>query len=255
MNYYLSIALLLFIYMSAWFVVAQLKRKNDLADIAWGLGFVLLSWASLLLSNEIYWRSLIVTLLVTVWGLRLAWHIYLRNRNKPEDFRYLEWRKQWGEWFLLRSYLQVFMLQGLFLFMILLPVLFINHQPASAPTALDLLGLSVWILGFFFEVVGDWQLAQFRKNKANKGKIIQTGLWRFTRHPNYFGEVTLWWGIFLYAAAVPGGFSTIVGPLTITLLILFVSGVPLLERKYADRADFQDYKRRTSIFLPLPPKQ
>jgi steroid 5-alpha reductase family enzyme len=190
--------------------------------------------------------------LVTIWGLRLAIHIYSRNKGKAEDFRYKAWREQWGKWFLVRSYFQVFLLQGLFLFLISLPVILIN-QHTTALSFLDFLGIAVWIIGFYFEVVGDWQLSQFVREPSNRGKIIETGLWKYTRHPNYFGEVVQWWGIFLMAISLPNGILTIIGPLTITILILFVSGIPMLEKKYEGRADFEDYKRRTSAFIPLPP--
>jgi steroid 5-alpha reductase family enzyme len=137
-------------------------------------------------------------------------------------------------------------------FFISAPVLFINNNIVFSITGLDFLGLIVWATGFFFEVVGDWQLAHFIKNPSNKDKLMQSGLWQYSRHPNYFGEITQWWGIFLLALSLPFGWMTIVGPLTITSLILFVSGVPLLEKKYAGRADFETYKKRTSKLIPLP---
>ena len=253
MTYYLVLALTLFAYMSSWFLVSVIKKRNDVADIAWGLGFILMVWMAWLLSQPSY-RALLVNLLVTIWGIRLASHIYLRNKNKPEDVRYLEWRKTWKN-FYIRSYLQVFLLQGLFLFLISLPVMQINHQVTNALGWSDLLGLAIWAGGFYFESKGDKQLKEFISNPANKGKLMDQGLWRYSRHPNYFGEVTQWWGIFVIAMSTPGALFTIVGPLTITTLILFVSGVPLLEKKYAGRADFEEYKKRTSIFLPLPPRK
>ncbi len=249
---YLQIALALFLFMTAWFVAAVFMKRNDIADIAWGLGFVVMSWSAFLLS-EYSGRSLLVNVLVTIWGLRLAWHITRRNLRKSEDSRYAAWRASW-KYFTLRSYVQIFLLQGIFLYVILLPVLFIH---ASAPVPLhllDILGAMLWIVGFFFESVGDRQLKQFLHDPANKGKIMETGLWAYSRHPNYFGEVVQWWGIFLCALALPNGSLTIVGPLLITFLILFVSGIPLLEKKYAGRPDFEAYKRRTSVFIPLPPR-
>ncbi len=131
----------------------------------------------------------------------------------------------------------------------------INVAPTSPLTLLDGLGIAVWLTGFFFEATGDWQLKQFVQNPANRGKLINTGLWRYSRHPNYFGEVTQWWGIYLIALSTPRGWITILGPITITVLILFVSGIPMLEKKYHGRPEFEAYKRRTSAFFPLPPKQ
>ena len=254
MTYYLILALLLFAYMSLWFLISLVKKRNDVADVAWGLGFVLLAWVSFYLSGATGQRELMVCLLVSTWGLRLAWHIYGRNKGKAEDYRYQKWRKEWGKSFYLRSYLQVYLLQGALLFMIVLPVLLINKNSATSLGLIDYMGLSVWLIGFYFEAVGDTQLARFTKDPANKGKLMQHGLWAYTRHPNYFGEVALWWGIWLISLSVPNGLFTIVGPLTITFLILYVSGIPMLEIKMEENPEFAEYKRRTSKFLPWPPR-
>jgi len=253
MNYYLILALTLLGYMTFWFIISIIKKRNDIADIAWGLGFILISWSGLYLAHTSL-RGLLVNLLVTIWGMRLAWHIYKRNLKKHEDYRYAAWRKEWGKMFFLRSYFQVYLLQGLFLYLIIQPVILIHYNVSSNLEIFDLIGLVVWIIGFYFESTGDAQLKIFISNPANKGKLMETGLWKYSRHPNYFGEVTQWWGIFIVALSIPLGFITIIGPLTITILILFVSGIPLLEKKYAGRKDFEAYKKRTSIFIPLPPK-
>lgn len=240
--------------MSLWFVVSLLKKRNDVADIAWGLGFTLMTWVSFFLSGNSSARGILVGVLVSIWGLRLAWHIHRRNKGKTEDYRYLAWRKEWGKWFYLRSYFQVYLLQGIFLFLIVSPVLLINKSAGTALGLLDIVGVSVWLVGFYFETIGDAQLARFIKDPANKGKLMQRGLWAYTRHPNYFGEVTLWWGIGLIALSVPSGWLGIIGPLTITFLILKVSGIPMLEKKMVEHPDFAEYKKRTSIFFPLPRK-
>lgn len=252
MNYYLSLAIVLFGYMTLWFFISLVKKRNDVADVAWGLGFVTLAWASLILSG-ITVRGFLVNILVTIWGIRLAWHIYRRNRGKPEDYRYATWRAEWGRWFYVRSYLQVYVLQGIFLFLIVLPVLFINQGIGESLGVFDVIGTLIWITGFYFESTGDAQLARFVRDPSNKGKIMQSGLWRYSRHPNYFGEVTQWWGVFIISLSLPLGIVTIIGPLTITYLILFVSGVPLLDKKYAGRTDFEEYKKRTSVFIPWFP--
>lgn len=255
MNYYLTLALLLFAYMTLWFVVSLIKKRNDVADVAWGLGFVLMTWSSYFLSGDSGVRGILVGLLVTIWGFRLAWHIYTRNRGKAEDYRYLAWRKAWGKWFFPRSYVQVYLLQGMLLFIIALPVLLINKSSGTSLSLLDFLGVAVWLLGFYFEVVGDAQLARFIANSANKGKLMQSGLWSYTRHPNYFGEVAQWWGLWLIALSVSGGWFGIIGPITITFLILKVSGIPMLEKKMAENQEFAEYKRRVSIFIPMLPKK
>jgi steroid 5-alpha reductase family enzyme len=255
MIYYLvPLASLLFLYMSFWFAVSQIKKRNDVADEAWGLGFVLLAWLSYLINGNFNLAALLVNTLVSIWGLRLFWYINKRHKGKPEDARYLAWRKEWGKWFMLRSYLQVYLLQGLMLFLITIPVLIINNSPYGFLNILSLIGFAIWLIGFFFESVGDSQLSKFIKNPVNKGKLMTSGLWKYTRHPNYFGEVTQWWGIWLISFSLSNLWFGIIGPITITVLILFVSGVPLLEKKYKGRADFEEYKKKTSIFVPMPPK-
>lgn len=255
MSYFLTLALILFVYMNLWFVFSLIKKRNDVADIAWGLGFILMAWSAYLLSGNVGERGLLVGILVSVWGMRLAWHIYARNKGKAEDYRYLAWRKQWGKWFYIYSYLKVYLLQGALLYIIILPVLVINKNVGPALGWLDIAGAAIWLFGFYFEVVGDAQLSGFIKNPANKGKLMQSGLWAYTRHPNYFGEVTLWWGIWLIALSVPGGLLSAIGPITITFLILKVSGIPLLEQKMAENPEFESYKNRVSMFIPLPPKK
>ncbi|BBA70765.1 DUF1295 domain-containing protein [Geobacter sulfurreducens] len=240
--------------MTGWFVASLLKGRNDIADVAWGLGFILAAAVSLVAGGQYAPRGLLVSLLVLAWGVRLTLHIHARNRGKGEDPRYRQWRKEWGRWFVLRSFLQVFMLQGVLLVLVAVPVIFVNAAPPTPLGWLDGLGFFIWLTGFLFEAVGDRQLLHFIRNPENKGQLMTGGLWRYTRHPNYFGEVTLWWGIWLMALAVPGGWWTVIGPLTITVLILKVSGIPMLEKHYEGRPDFEEYKRRTSAFFPLPPR-
>lgn len=251
MNYFSTLILVLFLYMSFWFVVSLIKKSNDVADVAWGLGFVLLTWISFFLSSDSGARGLLVGVMVSVWGLRLAWHIHMRNKNKAEDYRYLAWRKEWGKWFYIRSYFQVYILQGVLLFLIILPVLLINKSAGSALGLLDIFGVVVWLVGFYFEAVGDAQLKRFIQEPANKGRLLQTGLWAYTRHPNYFGEVMGWWGLWLIALSAPNGWFGILGPITITFLILKVSGIPMLEKRMAENPEFEEYKRRVSVFIPF----
>lgn len=255
MNYYIVLAGALFGYMSLWFFISLFRRRNDVADVAWGGGFVLLAWLAFLLIGNFSTRSILVNILVSIWGLRLAWHIYYRNKGKGEDYRYAAWRKDWGKWFYIRSYFQVYLLQGAFLLLIITPVLFVNKDVARQISFVDILGIMIWSVGFYFEAVGDWQLVRFLQNPANKGKIMQSGLWFYTRHPNYFGELTQWWALWIIALSSPYGWVGIVGPITITFLILKVSGVPLLEAKMADNPEFIKYKRRTSILFPFFPKK
>ena len=248
-------ALAVFVYMTLLFVAALIRRDNSIADIAWGPGFLTVAVTALVATRNATARPLLATLLVAVWGLRLGVHIFLRNRGRGEDYRYAAWRKAWGRWLIPRSYLQVFMLQGLFMLVVSSSVIVICRAPASPLGPLDLAGLAVWLLGFFFETVGDRQFARFKKDPRHRGRIIMSGLWRLTRHPNYFGEATMWWGLFLIALAVPGGTLAMVSPLTITVLLRWVSGVAMLEKKYAGNEEFAAYARRTNAFLPWFPKK
>jgi len=223
-------ALILFLYMTGWFLLALQRKDNSIADVAWGTGFIIVAWSTFLLNGAFSPRQWIVNLLVLIWGLRLAIRIHLRNRGKGEDVRYRKWREEWGKSFVLRSYLQVFLLQGFILLLNITPVLFINTYAAGDLGILDVVGLMLWLLGFFFESLADWQLDRFLKDPGNRGKVMDRGLWRYSRHPNYFGEVTMWWGIYTLALSVPGGWMSIIGPLTITYIILFVQASQLLRR-------------------------
>ncbi len=255
MNYFLILAGALLIYMSFWFVLSLIKKRNDVADVAWGLGFVLLAWLSLFISDNFEIRTVLTTSLVSIWGLRLAYHIAKRHRGEEEDYRYLNYRRSWGKWFYIRSYLQIYLLQGFFLFLIASPVMIINVFSDGGLGFGDLVGLLIWGIGFSFESIGDAQLARFIKDPANKGKLMMSGLWKYSRHPNYFGEVFQWWGVWVIALSVPYGVWGIIGPITISYLILKVSGIPMLEKKMAEHPDFKEYKKRVSVFFPLPPKK
>ena len=249
------VAVCLFAYMSFWFVVSAIRKRNDVADIAWGLGFVFaaaIAWVTNSKPGPLAGVSLALT---TLWGVRLATHIYLRNQGKKEDFRYAQWRKDWGAWFYLRSFLQVFLLQGVLLFTVVLAVVLTVGLPHTlSVSAWALAGIITWLFGFYFETIGDWQLSKFIANKRNKGKIMDQGLWQYTRHPNYFGEVTQWWGLWLVLCATDLSSSVkllgLISPMTITTLILFVSGVPLLEKRYAKDPAYQKYAQHTNKFFP-----
>jgi steroid 5-alpha reductase family enzyme len=243
------------IYMVIWFFFSQLLKRNDIADIAWGPGFVITAISAMILSNAATQRGLLVLSLVILWAARLAIHVFLRNRGKSEDARYKKWKQDWGKQVVIRAFFQIFILQGLLIIIISLPVTIIITSKQNWLGIFDFLGVCIWLTGFFFEAVGDYQLMKYKKNPENKGKIIKQGLWRYTRHPNYFGEVVLWWGIYIIALSVSLGWAAILGPVTITFLILKVSGIPLLEEKYKNNPEFQTYKQKTSAFFPLPPRK
>jgi steroid 5-alpha reductase family enzyme len=238
-------------YMSGLFIVSAVIKRNDLADLGWGPGFLVLALSTAFWGGQSSAKIWLVTSLVFLWSMRLAIHILPRLRRKDEDFRYAQWRRQWGRLVYVRSFFQVFMLQGLLMLLVGASIV-VNAQSSSDITWLNWLGVAVWVFGFVFEAVGDRQLSQFLSKPASKGKIMDQGLWRYTRHPNYFGEVTQWWGLWLVVLPSAYWYVALVSPLTITILILFVSGIPLLEKKFADKPGWKEYTARTSPFIPLP---
>ncbi|MGB5174483.1 MAG: DUF1295 domain-containing protein [Thermoanaerobaculia bacterium] len=236
-------------------LASLVKRDASIIDIFWGLGFVTLAWFYRSRVPVDSFRQTLVPMLVTLWGLRLAIHILWRNRGRDEDYRYAAMRKKWGARFPLLSLVIVFWLQGFLFWVIGMPLLQvqISRQPIGV-SWLDLVGLGLFAIGFFFEAVGDFQLARFKANPASKGKVLDSGLWRYTRHPNYFGDATLWWGLGCFALATPGAAWTLVSPFLMSLLIIKVSGVALLEKGLGStKPGYRDYVRRTSAFFPWPP--
>lgn len=249
---YISILVALLAYFICWFFIADAKNNYGLIDIAWGGGFVLTVCLSYLLNAQKTVQSTLILVLVAFWGIRLAVHLARRNWNKPEDYRYTNMRKRWGSNSpKLKAFFSVFMVQYILLFIISLPIIKSNADINEKVFWWQILGGAIWTVGFIFEVLGDWQLEKFKRNPANKGKLLTTGVWSLTRHPNYFGEATCWWGIFLIAVTDLASLWLIVSPLLITNLLLFISGVPLLEKKYKERDDFKEYAKITPKFLPF----
>ena len=236
-------------YATLWFIVSILKKRNDVADIAWGLGYVLLC-AFHAATKTMHPIVLICYVLVFLWGIRLSVFIYSRNKNKSEDFRYMQWRKEWGRSFFLRSFLQVYLLQAFLLLIIISPVLYAASFTQSEITIVSMIGIVIWLVGFYWQSVGDYQLRQFISTRKNKEEVLETGLWKYSRHPNYFGEITMWWGIYLVIWPLPNSLFLVVGPLTITLLLRFVSGVPMLERRYDRNEAYQLYKAKVPALFP-----
>jgi steroid 5-alpha reductase family enzyme len=189
-----------------------------------------------------------------LWGLRLSIHIYARNKGKQEDFRYKQWRAEWGKTFYWRSFLQVFLLQGIILLIIISPIIFSSTVPVQNFSVATIVGIVLWGVGFFFQVVGDYQLKEFSKQRKSRDEIIQTGLWKYSRHPNYFGEILMWWSIYFIVLPVDNSWWFIISPITITYLLLYVSGVPLLEAKYKGNKAFESYQQRTNAVFPWFPR-
>lgn len=234
-----------------WSVV---RRDASVVDIWWGLGFVgLVGWYRSQ-GPEAAWWHLAQAGMVTVWGVRLAVHIWWRGRGQGEDHRYAAMRKHHGARFWWVSLVTVFGLQATLVAALAAPLLAVQAATSLDFPILFWLGLALWFVGFAFEAVADWQLQRFKADPNSRGKVLDRGLWRYSRHPNYFGEAVLWWGYGLTAVAA-GGAWTLFSPLVVTLLLLKVSGVVLLEKTIGSRRpEYAEYTRRTSAFLPRPPR-
>jgi steroid 5-alpha reductase family enzyme len=255
-------ALVIFIYFMVFFIVATIIKNNSIVDIGWGLGFVITAWTLFFINGQYDWLRIVVNILVSFWGLRLFYHILKRNIFAEEDFRYKKWRDEWGKWVVPRAFLQVFMLQGLFMFVVGLGVFWVNTTSFTANSPnwiLFIIGSIVWLVGYVFEVVGDHQLKMHIANKNKTQKLMTTGLWKYTRHPNYFGEAVIWWGLFIIVISVSADsfwqYLAVISPVTITFLLRFVSGVPMLERKMKETPGWDEYAEKTNAFIPWFPKK
>lgn len=238
-------------------LVSVARRDASVVDPFWGPGFVIIATTAYLVGEGFEPRRLLVVAMVAIWGLRLGLHLLTRNLHEGEDRRYRAMRDHWGASFWWVSLGTVFLLQGVLMWIISMPIQVV--AAASGPPAFtpgDALGATLWAIGMFFETVGDWQLRRFKADPTNKGKVFDRGLWAYTRHPNYFGDAMVWWGVFTVATSVPGGWWTVFGPVLMTFFLVSVSGVAMLERDIAERRpEYRAYIERTSAFIPWPPRQ
>jgi steroid 5-alpha reductase family enzyme len=243
--------------MAALWLLSLWLKDASIVDIFWGVGFVLSAWIYFYLTPDGFLtRKILVASLATIWGLRLSIYLLIRNWGHAEDFRYQEWRQESGKNWWWISFFKVFALQGFLMWVISIPLLAAQFSPVPARLIwLDYLGLLVWAIGFFFEAVGDWQLSRFKANPNNQGKLLNTGVWRYTRHPNYFGDAAQWWGFYFIAAAA-GGVWSIFSPIIMTLLLRNISGVSMLEKTLMiNKPGYQEYVETTHAFIPWLPKQ
>ncbi len=238
-------------------LVSLVTKNVTIVDSLWGLGFVLIAWLTYFAAEGFEGRKFLITLLVTLWGLRLSLHLSWHNWGHGEDPRYGSWREKSGERFWLVSLFKVFVLQAVFLWAIALALQWGQLSPRpSHLMLLDYLGIVVWVIGFLFEALGDWQLARFKADITNKKRVMDQGLWAYSRHPNYFGEILIWWGIFLITLATPSSLWTVISPIIITTVLLKMTGVTLMEKAIVHtRPKYRDYMARTNALVPWFPNK
>lgn len=239
------------VFMIIVFTIAQFIKNNSIVDIGWGIGFILIALVLIFSKAESDSKSMALTAIVLIWGLRLAFHIFNRARGKGEDFRYAQWRKEWGEKAAIKAFFKVFLLQGLIMLVVALPIMVVFNSSSNQLNVFSFTGLIIFAFGFLFESIGDLQMYCFKRKPENKGKIITSGLWKFTRHPNYFGEAVLWWGISIFTIGSDLFLISFISPLVLNLLLIYISGIPLLEKKYEGNKDWEAYKKITPALVPV----
>jgi steroid 5-alpha reductase family enzyme len=235
-------------------MVGRRQGRVSVVDTAWGLGFIVVAVVAGSVGDGPLWRRLLVLVLVAVWGGRLARHMHTRNRGKGEDPRYEKMlADQPGDPFLV-AVRKVYLVQGAAIWFVSLP-LQVSAASGDGVVWVAILGAAVWLLGIVFEAVGDAQLSRFKADPGNKGKVMDRGLWAWTRHPNYFGDSAVWWGLYLVAASAWPGVLTILSPVAMTYFLVFATGARLLEKEMSTRPGYPEYQQRTSYFLPRPPSR
>jgi steroid 5-alpha reductase family enzyme len=250
-NLYLVTGVTIFFYMVFFYFKAQSIKDNSIVDIGWGIGFIVTTVSLAIITANLNLHTIIISIMILIWGIRLSFYIYRRNKGKPEDFRYAAWRTQWGKKAAWIAFYKVFMLQGAIMWIVSIPIIITYTSTTDNSGISESIGIAIYLTGFIIEAISDYQLAHFKKNKENKGMIITTGLWKYSRHPNYFGEALLWWGIGIFAISDLSNIMALISPILITLMLRFVSGVPMLEEKYKGRQDFAEYAAKTAVFIPF----
>jgi steroid 5-alpha reductase family enzyme len=257
LQFHANIGLWILGLMTALWIISLILKDSSIVDIFWGAGFVMSAWVAFIATlDNAGPRDWLMVFVVTIWGLRLSIHILIRNWGKGEDFRYVKMREDsHGQWWW-QSFFKVFLLQGILMWLVATPISVVQmHGAADMLGVLDYIAVVLWVFGFFFEAVGDAQLSRFKANSENKGKVLTSGVWRYTRHPNYFGDSAQWWAFYLLAVAA-GGWWSIFSPIIMTLLLIRVSGVALLEKSLSKtKPGYEEYQQRTSAFIPWFPKR
>lgn len=241
--------ILIFCYMNFIYILSYQKKEDQLIHIAWPIGIFFISLLYLVLLKGFHFRQLFVTALILIWALRLTIYLIIRSNNDYTENRYAK-KTSWGKFWRLRSYFQIYFVNALLMFAVSYPLMLFEDHSYNPLSLLDFAGLLLWIIGILFESIADYQKAQFKSNPENKDKIMTEGLWRYSRHPNYFGEYCIWWGIFLLMLNVKDYSIIIYSPMCISLQLFFVNGILALEKSKKDHLEFQIYKKQTSILIP-----
>jgi len=229
-------------------------KRDDIIDTAWGMGFALVALISMFLKSSFEIKNYIILGFILLWGLRIAWHIYLKNKNRVEDIRYTELKKNWRKYNKLKVFLRIYLLQAIAILLISSPVVVGYFFGTGEIGIWFYLGVLIWITGFLLESIGDYQRLKFNKNQKKKTTFLRGGLWKYSRHPNYFGEILIWWGIYFMTLGTTQAFYGVLGPIAITYLIVLSSGIPVAEGLYKGNKEYEKYKKRTSILFPMLPK-
>lgn len=237
---------LILLYLIGMFAIVEYKGDTSIANFTWGGGVLLVAWYTFFTMSSFLSRQIIVTAMISIWASRLIVYVYKRYSGK--DPRFTSWKWQGIKAFIINA--SWIFGQSIMIAIMSSPIVLINRSTVSGITYLDMLGVIAWVFGYCYESLADYQLSTFLHDSRNKGRVLQSGLWHYSRHPNYFGEIVMWWSIYLIALSVPLGWATIIAPATITFLLLCVTGVPLLENAMANNPEYQVYKKKTSMIIP-----
>ncbi len=251
-SYFMELSVLLFVYLSSMVVITCYKEDTSIANFTWGGGVLLVALYTFFRMSSFLLQQIVVTLFIVLWSSRLILYVYTRYTGK--DPRFTTWKWQGLKALVINTFWvfgQLFMIAIMSYAVVLINIYTIPH----ALSLWDIVGIIIWICGYCIEMISDNQLFTFLHNPANKGKVMDSGLWRYSRHPNYFGESVMWIGIYFLALSVPYGWTAFITPLTITFLLRFVTGVPLLENAMKDNPAYQEYKQKTNTFIPWFPKK
>lgn len=245
----LEVSFVIFLFMIIVFLVSLIRRDNSTADIGWCGGMILITFYSLFVGGGVDLVKSVVAFFVLIWGVRLSVYIFLRNQGKPEDFRYRKMRETW-KYFTLRSFFEIYMFQGFIMFIVSMPLWLLNYSGRKGFDIFDLIGAILFLTGFYFEIMADAQLRLFKKDPSNEGKIMTRGVWSLSRHPNYFGEALIWWGLAMFALHIPYGWLSLISPVLMTFILRYVTGVTMLEERMKQKPGWEEYEKTTPPFVP-----